>query len=35
MGKPAILTPDPWLRLQGLTRARVALGRAGVSLPTR
>jgi acyl-coenzyme A thioesterase PaaI-like protein len=34
MGKPAILTPDPWLRLQGLTRARVALGRAGVSLPT-
>jgi ethanolamine ammonia-lyase small subunit len=35
MSKPAIVTPDPWLRLQGLTRARVALGRAGVSLPTR
>jgi len=35
MSKPAILTPDPWQRLQGLTRARVALGRAGVSLPTR
>lgn len=33
--KPAILTPDPWQQLQGLTRARVALGRAGVSLPTR
>ncbi|RIX49517.1 MAG: ethanolamine ammonia-lyase subunit EutC [Rhodocyclales bacterium GT-UBC] len=33
--KPAILTPDPWQQLQGLTRARVALGRAGVSLPMR
>ncbi len=33
--KPAILTPDPWQQLQSLTRARVALGRAGVSLPTR
>ncbi len=33
--KLAILTPDPWQQLQGLTRARVALGRAGVSLPTR
>jgi len=33
--KPAILTPDPWQQLQGLTRARVALGRAGISLPTR
>lgn len=33
--KPAILTPDPWQRLQSLTNARVALGRAGVSLPTR
>jgi ethanolamine ammonia-lyase small subunit len=35
MSKPAIVTPDPWLRLQSLTRARVALGRSGVSLPTR
>lgn len=33
--KPAILTADPWQHLQNLTRARVALGRAGVSLPTR
>lgn len=35
MNKPAIITPDPWQRLQSLTRARLALGRAGVSLPTR
>lgn len=33
--KPVILTPDPWQPLQRLTQARVALGRVGVSLPTR
>lgn len=35
MSKPAIVTADPWQRLQALTRARIALGRSGVSLPTR
>ena len=29
------LTADPWTRLAGLTPARLALGRAGSSLPTR
>ena len=32
---PAPLTVDPWTGLAGLTPARLALGRAGSSLPTR
>lgn len=31
----AAVTADPWIDLAGLTPARLALGRAGASLPTR
>lgn len=35
MSTPANIPPDPWADLKSLTAARIAIGRAGGSLPTR